>query len=94
VHDEEGVICRALPDDGEGGKPNKQTIKETRLMQFDFVYDELFRKNKGRVTLEDLAAELQPDNDGNAPQAQTIRKYINEDLSSRYYIDTSKVYKL
>lgn len=94
VHDEDGSIRRALPDDGEGGKPTKQTIKETRLAQFDLIYDELFQKNKGRVTLEDLAAKLQPDNDGNAPQAQTIRKYINEDLSSRYYIDTSKVYKL
>ena len=93
VHDEEGVICRALPDDGEGGKPNKQTIKETRLMQFDFVYDELFRKNKGRVTLEDLAAELQPDNDGNAANPRTVRLYISEDLANQYYVEGGKVYK-
>ena len=93
VHDEEGVICRALPDDGEGGKPNKQTLKQTRLMQFDFVYDELFRKNKGRVTLEDLAAELQPDNDGNAANPRTVRLYISEDLANQYYVEGGKVYK-
>jgi len=92
-HDEEGVICRALPESETGSKPNKQTIKETRLMQFDYVYRELFENNKGRVSLADLAGALQPDNKGEHPNERTVRGYIENDLKDRFYIDNGNVFE-
>lgn len=96
-HDEEGVICRALPDDSEGGKPNKQTLKQTRLMQFDYVYDKLFAENNGAVTLEDMVNGLQPDNKGNPLKPDSLKtQYFGpppDGVGDRYRVDGKYIFR-
>ena len=92
-HDEEGLIQRALPDSEDGRKPDKSAIKQTRLQQFDYVYQALFETRSGCVSVEDLADALQADNNGNPPSAQTVKRYIDSDLRDRFYVKSGLVFR-
>jgi hypothetical protein len=90
VHDEEGYIKRTLPDT-EPAKASQAEIKNTRIMNFPHVYKDLLDRH-GRVTVSDMAENLLPDNDGNAPNERTIRNYIREHLSDEYYVSGGNIF--
>ena len=93
VADECGDIARGIDDTGDA-KPDKVTIKSARLMQFDIVYQDLLEKLNRCVSLDDMAAALQPDNNGQPCQAQTVRKYIQSDLKGQYKVEKGLVFRV
>ena len=75
-HDEDGVIKRAVPDN-DGTSATKSDIKKARMMQLPLIIETLIRE-KGVATVEAVAEELTPDNNGNPPSDKTVKNYIAE----------------
>ena len=75
-HDEEDVIKRASPDNGDS-RPDKSSIKESRMTQLPLLIEDLIR-TRGVARISDLIGMLTPDNKGKPPGVPTVKNYINE----------------
>ena len=76
IHDEEGDIARGISDTGEY-KPSQSEIKTSRMQQLPLIIEDLIQRN-GAATIEAVATELTPDNNGNPPTEKTVKNYLDE----------------
>lgn len=82
IHDEEGDIARGISDTGEY-KPSQSEIKTSRMQQLPLIIEDLIQRN-GAATIEAVATELTPDNNGNPPTEKTVKNYLDELPGWRY----------
>jgi RecA-family ATPase len=94
IADECGDITRGINDTGEY-RPSQSDVKSARLMQWDLLYEDLYKRNKGKfVTTNQMAEALQPNSDGTPCSTDTVKRYIREDLAGKYGYDDAKIYKI